>query len=162
MTKKDVFYIHSAVEFANKPGGELSRHYKVSGTTIKRIKDGDNFLHYKKEYNLLPEDERLMYFKELCKIIPNLKNRQKRGKIHLITRLLVEKQVHLILVNEENQRILPITKLKDFLQVPTSSCIYNVLRKRSYLEYLKTYNLLSCLEKQQLVSLLREQQQKIL
>lgn len=85
----------------------MSDIFEVSKTTISRIKHGENHSQYKREYESLPLEERQRIYKVFCDST-NFYERKVTTTILTSKRKLDEQKVHLILTNEEHNRIIPL------------------------------------------------------
>lgn len=154
LTQSDIYNILSALEFMVKPGQILANMYNVSRTTINRIKKGENHSQYKQDYDNLPLEERKKIYEIFCNST-NFYEEKVNTSIIQSKRHLTEEQVHLILLNEEEDRIIPIKKLMEKINVSSSNTIYTILRGQSYKDYALSYLKLDKNQKNKLAQLLR-------
>lgn len=160
-TKSDIFSICAALEFCPyKPGGLLAEMFDTTPTTINRIKHKVNHCHIIEEYEALSEEQR----KEIYQIFEESSNFYER-KLHknavLPLRSLTEEKVHLIWINEE-YKILTKNALYLYLGIKNSNVLYGILKGETYKDYTHSYSKLTNGQKEQLVSLLRNQQKETL
>lgn len=154
LTKSDIFNILSALEFTNRPGQVLSDIFQVSRTTISRIKRGVNHNQYKEEYDLLSLEKRKEIYNIFNESI-NFYEQKCSSSLLEAKRTLTEEQVHLVFLNEELGRPIPINTLLNKLPVSSSNTIYCILKGLTYQDYAITYSKLSQIQKDKLASLLR-------
>lgn len=158
LTQSDIFNILSALEFMSRPGQVLADIYNVSRTTISRIKKGENHIQYKKEYEDLPKEQRLEIYNIFCSS-SNFYEDKINTTIIKSKRKLTEQQIHLLLLNEELNRPIPLEKLLHNFNIKSSNTFFAIKKGLSYKDYSLSYNKLTNDQKEQLASLLRNQQQ---
>lgn len=154
LTKSDIFNILSALEFMSRPGQILANMYDVSRTTISRIKQGVNHVEIKAEYDSLPLETRQEIYKIFCDS-SNFYEDKVNTTIIKSKRKLTEQQVHMVFLNEELNRAIPIETLTYKLGVESSNTIYTILRGQSYKDYALSYTKLTQDQKDELASILR-------
>lgn len=159
LTQSDVFNILAALEFMSRPGTVLGQIYDVSNTTISRIKKGENHSQYKAEYEKLPLEERQRIYQIFCDSSGFYEKKAYQTRL-LTKRKLTEEQVHLILANEEHDRIITQLALMKRFNIKSSNTILTIKRGESYRDYNLTYTRLTEDQKERLVSLLREWQKQ--
>ncbi len=153
LVESDILNILSALEFMSRPGQILADMYDVSRTTISRIKKGENHSLIKSKYDNLPLKERKEIYKILCDST-NFYETKVNTTIIQSKRKLSEEQVHLIFYNEEKNRILPLDKLANKLNIKSSNTLYTILQGKSYKDYKLSYSKLTIEQKNRLASLL--------
>ena len=157
LTKSDIFSICAALEFCSKPGGVLSNIFNVSLTTISRIKKKENHCQIIDEYYSFSESQRRDIYKIFSDSV-NFEEIKRHQTIIKNKRKLNQEQVFMIYINEE-YKILPKSTLCKMFNI-TSNTIYVILKKQSYQDYWLDYQKITNDQKQQLVSLLRNQQKQ--
>lgn len=158
LTKSDIFNILAALEFMSKPGQILANMYDVSRTTISRIKKGVNHIEIKSEYDALPLEARQEIYRIFCDS-SNFYENKVNTTIMKNKRKFSEQQVHMIFLNEELNRVVPVDTLTHKLGV-SSNTIYTILRGQSYKDYALSYTKLTQDQKDELASILRNQYQQ--
>lgn len=154
LTQSDIFNILSAIEFMTRPGQVLADIYQVSRTTISRIGRGVNHNQYKELYNNLPIEDREKIYNIFCESYSLNEKRANSSKLRG-KRQLTEQQVHLVFLNEELKRPMPIEYLATKLGVSSTNTIYCILKHKTYEDYFLSYQKLSQSEKKELATLLR-------
>lgn len=156
LIESDIYNILAALEFMSRPGTILGKIYEVSNTTISRIKKGENHTQYKEKYDRMPLDIKKQIYKDFCESTNFIEDKVNTTIIKS-KRKLTEQQVHLILVNEEKGRIVPINYFMVNFGINSSNTIYTVINGKSYKDYALTYKKLTQVQKEKLVSLLSNQ-----
>lgn len=159
LVEKDIFEILSALEFSKeRPGEVLSQIFGVTKTTISRIKKGINHTGY---FNLFKEkkyEERYSIYKDFCERT-DFENRVLNTSQIKTKRKFTKKEVYLILYNFE-KRIIPIKKMTQLLNLKSSNTLYTIKKCQSYKNYYISYQKLTEIQKEELVTLLRNLQEK--
>lgn len=158
LTKTDIFIVNSVLEFVSRPGTIIGEFFNITNTTVYRIKQGKSHLLYTKEYKSLPLEKR----KEIFQIFTSGNDfLKKKAETTIIKskRKFNEKQVHLVLLNEERGRIVPLKRLARYLDVSgyTLDCI---LKRKSYQDFYLTYQSLNIEQKDKMASFLREKEKQ--
>lgn len=153
LTQSDVYNILAALEFESRPGQALADMFDVSRTTISRIKRGVNHNQYKDEYEALPLEERQHIYKIFCDSTNFAEKKANSSKL-VTKRRLTEQQVHLVFLNEELGRPVPIVDMMKICDVSSSNTIYCILKGDTYKDYAITYNKLTKVQKDELATLL--------
>lgn len=158
LTESDIYNILSALEFMSRPGQILSNMFGVSKTTISRIKKGENHSQYKENYEKMPYEQRKNIYDLFCETTDFYKDKV-NTTIIVSNRKLTKEQVYLVFLNEELGRPIPLKRLAKIYNVDGKAlqCIVN---GQSYKDYALSYKSITKAEKEELVSLLRNQQQK--
>ena len=139
------------MEFTSRAGGELSRIYDVSLTTISRIKNGVNHLEAISEYESMSLKDRKDIYNNFCKETNFDKNRANSTALRT-KRKLSEEQALMALANHEF-RIIPKTHLAKMLNVNPYT-LTTIENEKSYIDCSIKYKSMSETEKQYIVSLL--------
>lgn len=159
LIQSDILNILAALEFMSRPGQILSDMYDVSKTTISRIKKGVNHVQYKQLYDSLTYEERKAIYDLFCETT-NFYEDKVNTTIIKSNRNLTKEQVYLVFLNEELNRPIPLKRLARFYGVD-GKALQCILKGVSYKDYALSYSKITESEKQQLVSLLSNQQQQI-
>lgn len=154
LTQSDIFNILAVLEFMSRPGQVLSDIFEVSRTTISRIGKGINHTLYKEQYEKMSLEERKQIYLDFCKTTDLYYKKANSSKLKA-KRHLTEQQVHLIFLNEELNRPIPLKQLCLNFNISSSNTIYCILKGQTYQDYKITYNKLSQKQKEQLATLLR-------
>lgn len=157
LTKSDIFSICAALEFCSRPGAVLADMFEVTTTTISRIKHKENHIQIIEEYDNMELEERKAIYEIFCQSA-NFQEIKAHKTILTSKRKLTQEQVFLIYTNEE-YKIMPRTHLCSLFKV-ASNTLYTIIHKKSYQDYWLDYQKITEEQKLQLVSLLRNQQQK--
>ena len=157
LTQSDIFNILAALEFMSRPGQILSNMFKVSKTTISRIKHGENHIQYKREYEQLPFEERQKIYQIFCESTNFYKDKV-NTTILKSKRKLNKIQVFAIYANEESGRIIPLKKLTRILGLKSDYALRAILEGKAYRDYAFEYQNLSVYVKDEIVSMLSNQQ----
>lgn len=157
LIKSDIFSICSALEFCSRPGSILANLFNITNTTVSRIKKKENHCQIIDEYYRLPLEQRKDIYKIFCDSV-NFVELKTHQTIIKTKRKLNQEQVFLIYANEEF-KIIPKKRFCDLFNVQ-SNTIYTILKRQSYQDYWNDYQKITNEQKQQLVSLLRNQQKK--
>ena len=158
LTETDILNILAALEFMSRPGQILSDMFGVTKTTISRIKKGINHTRCKEKYDNLSLEERKAIYDLFCETT-DFYEEKVATTILKSKRRFNESQIHLILINEEFGRIIPLKRLARQLGV-NSKALNCILSGNSYKDYNLSYKNLNEDQKNKLVSLLRNQQQQ--
>lgn len=150
LIQSDIFNILSVLEFMSKPGQVLANIFGVSRTTISRIKRGENHNQYKKEYEKMSLEERRKIYQIFCDSY-NFYEQKATTTIIKGKRKLNEKQVHLILINEE-KKILPRTKMAKKVGVASANTLICIIKGKSYQDFSLSYQKLTEEQKNNLAS----------
>lgn len=161
LIKSDIFNICSALEFMSRPGQILSNMYDVSKTTISRIKKRENHCEIINEYYNLSLEKRKNIYNCMCENT-NFINDKVHTTILKSKRKLSKEQVFMVLANEENERIVSLNKLSKLFNIKSDYTLYSLLKEKTYKDYSYDYKNLTTTEKEKIVSLLRNEQQKTL
>lgn len=158
LTKTDVFIINSVLEFVSRPGTVLGEFFNITNTTVYRIKQEQSHLLYTREYKSLPLEKR----REIFQIFVNGSSfLEKKAETTIIRskRKFNEEQVHLVLLNEERGRIVPLKRLARYLGVSgyTLDCI---LKRKTYQDFYLSYQSLNIEQKDEMASFLREKEKQ--
>ena len=153
LTRSDIFNILAVLEFKSRPGQILADIYKVSRTTISRIKKGVNHTQYKEEYDNLPIEERKAIYKIFCDST-NFLEQKANTTIIKSKRKLDEIQVFMVLYNFEN-KVIPISALAKKIGINSTYTLYCIRDGKSYQDYALKYKKLTDEQKNKLASLLR-------
>ena len=155
LTQSDIFNILAAVEFTSRPGAVLSKMFDVSVQTISRIKHGENHSQYKAEYEKLSLEERKALY-DIFVASNDFLNKKANSTVYQSKRKLTEKQIHLVLLNEERGRIIPMQPLTYIFGLNSDQALRTIILGKSYLNYALSYKTLTEKSKENLVSLLRQ------
>ena len=155
LTKSDIFSICAALEFCSRPGAVLANLFNITNTTVSRIKKKENHCKIIEEYYNLPLEQRQDIYKIFCDSVTFIDIKAHKTVLKS-KRKLTQQQVFLIFVNEEF-KVVPKNSLCYQFQI-TKNTIYTILKHQSYQDYWQDYQKITNEQKQQLVSLLRNQQ----
>lgn len=159
LTKSDIFSICAALEFCSRPGAVLAEIFDITTTTVSRIKKKVNHCEIIAEYDNLPIEERQAIYKIFSDSVDFI-DKKAHKTILSNRRKLTQEQVFMVLVNEE-YKIVSKKSLCEKFGV-NNNVLYGILKKETYQDYSLDYNKITEEQKQQLVSLLRNQQKQTL
>lgn len=155
LVRSDIYSICSALEFCSRPGAILAELFGVTTTTISRIKHKASHSQVIEDYYSLPLEERQEIYKIFCDSV-DFENKKKHQTIVVSKRKLTKEQAYLIFANDEFQ-IMTKMNLARYLGLKDDNVIYNALRHVTYQDSWYDYQRLTDEQKQELVSLLRNQ-----
>lgn len=158
LIETDILNILSVLEFMSRPGQILSDMYGVSKTTISRIKHGENHSQYKEKYEKMPVEQRKAIYELFCETT-NFYEQKVNTTIIATNRRMTKEQVFMVLANEEFGRPIPLKRLARWWGVQ-GHALQCILKGVSYKDYVFEYNKLRDEKKEEIVSLLRNQQQQ--
>lgn len=152
LTQEDVFIILSVLEFTERPGHVLSKHFDVTPTQISRIKQGVSHSAFYREYYSKTLSERKKYFNDYNKLT-NIEQEIISSHTQK-NRRFSEEQIFMILVNSEFH-IMPVVHIAEHFHTAP----YNVtliIKGKIYKDINIKYNLLTQAEKQKFCDRVRQ------
>lgn len=159
LIESDIYAINSALEFSSRPGAVLSEIFNVTTTTISRIKKGSSHFQYTLKYQKLDYDKRFEIFKSFCQSSDFISKKRNSTIMPSSKRKLNEFQVHCVLLNEEQGRIVPLKRLARYFNV-RGNVLTEIINDRSYRDYRDTFLKKTSEEKQEMASFLCEQEKQ--
>lgn len=158
LTQSDIFNILAALEFMTnkRPGQVLSDIFHVSKTTISRIKHKVNHLEDIEEYYNMPIEQRQDIF-NIFEESYHVQERYADSSKIKSKRKLAKEQVLMILCNYE-YKIIPEKHMANLVGVKSTYTLDCIEQGKSYQDYSILYNQLTDIQKQKIVSLIRENQ----
>jgi len=157
LTESDIFCILSALEFMSRPGQVLADIFEISRTTVSRIKREVSHNEIIEKYKKLSIEEKKRVYEIFCES-HNLLEKKANSTIIESKRKLNEEQVHIVLFNEVNGRIIPLKRLAFLLGLKSGNTLTTILNKKSYQDYSLSYLKLDESQKDKLASLLSNMQ----
>ena len=158
LIETDVLNILAALEFMSRPGQILSDMFGVTKTTISRIKHGVSHIQYKEKYDKMSYEQRKAIYDIFCETT-SFYEKKVQTTIIKSNRKMTKEQVFMVLLNEELGRKIPLKRLARWWGF-NGKALMSILQEKSYKDYILEYSKLTQDQKEEIVSLLSNQQQQ--
>ena len=152
----DLLNILSVLEFMTRPGQVLGEMYEVSRTTISRIKKGNNHQRAIEVYKSLSDEQRKSIYNNFLETT-DFYEKKVNSTITQSKRQLTEQQIYMILYNHE-YKIITKKKMAEKVGVKSTHTLDCIIQGKTYKDFVLKYNQLNNEEKQQIASLLSNEQ----